>query len=84
MMKPMTHAPESMEPAAAPAEEQKRVLADAAALAEKVARIFRDNSLSMRFGNNPREYVFVEGWLAISRANNEQPHATVKEVVKDP
>jgi hypothetical protein len=84
MIKPLPHAPESMDPAAAPAEEQKRILADAAALAEEVARIVRDNGLSMRFGNNPREYVFVEGWLAISRANNEQPHATVKEVVRDP
>jgi hypothetical protein len=85
-MKPIaTPGAESMEAAAvAPAVEQKRVLADAAALAQEVARIVRENGLSMHFGSNPREYVFVEGWLAISRANNEQPHATVKEVVRDP
>jgi hypothetical protein len=84
-MKPMTRIPEPMEqPAPSTADEQKRILADAAVLAEQVARIVRDNGLSMRFGNNPREYVFVEGWLTISRANNEQPHATVKEVVRDP
>lgn len=65
------------------AEEQRRILADAAALAEQVARIVRDNGLSMRFGANPREYVFVEGWLAISRVNNEQPQASVREVVRD-
>ena len=50
-----------------------------AAHAEYYARIVRDNGLSMRFGTNPREYVFVEGWLTISRVNNEQPHATVKD-----
>jgi len=84
----MATAPKLVEPAVqvpvSTAEEQQRVLADAAKLAEQVARIVRDNSLSMRFGNNPREYVFVEGWLTISRVHNEQPHATVKEVVHPP
>lgn len=72
------------QPLLSTAEEQRRILADAAALAEQVARIVRDNGLSMRFGTNPREYVFIEGWLAISRVNHEQPHATVKDVVRDP
>jgi hypothetical protein len=84
-MKPIPHVSEQSDQAAAStAEEQRRSLADAAALAEQVARIVRDNGLSLRFGSNPREYVFIEGWQAISRVNNEQPHATVKEVVRDP
>jgi len=84
-MKPTTLCSEPMEqPVLSTSDEQRRVMADAAALAEQVARIVRDNGLSMRFGSNPREYVFVEGWQAISRVNNEQPHATVKDVARDP
>lgn len=84
-MMPTTHAPEPQEQGSlSTAEEQRRALSDAAALAEQVARIVRDNGLSMRFGANPREYVFVEGWLAISRVNHEQTHAAVKDVVRDP
>jgi len=70
--------------AMAAAAEQRETLANAAALAEEVARIVRDNGLSMRFANNPREYVRVEGWLTISRVNNEQPHAKIEAVTRDP
>lgn len=79
---------ESPSPSPAPAvpalEEQRQVLANAAALAEQVARIVKENGLSMKFGANPREYVRVEGWLTISRVQNEQPHAKVEQVVRDP
>lgn len=71
-------------PSMPPAADQKEILANAAALAEEVARIVRDNGLSMRFANNPREYVRVEGWLTISRVNNEQPHAKIESVTRDP
>lgn len=71
-------------PAVPALEEQRQVLANAAALAEQVARIVKENGLSMKFGANPREYVRVEGWLTISRVQNEQPHAKVEGVVRDP
>ncbi|MBV8881779.1 MAG: hypothetical protein JO332_17610 [Planctomycetaceae bacterium] len=71
-------------PTMPPAADQREILANAAALAEEVARIVRDNGLSMRFANNPREYVRVEGWLTISRVNNEQPHAKIESVTRDP
>ncbi|HXG60453.1 MAG TPA: hypothetical protein VNO22_03685 [Planctomycetota bacterium] len=81
----MAHEPLPSPSSAVPAlEEQRQVLANAAALAEQVARIVKENGLSMKFGNNPREYVRVEGWLTISRVQNEQPHAKVEEVVRDP
>lgn len=83
----MTPSPESTPPKSASmptAADQRETLANAAALAEEVARIVRDNGLSMRFANNPREYVRVEGWLTISRVNNEQPHAKIESVTRDP
>lgn len=64
--------------------EQRQILKNAAALARDVARIVKENGLSKRFGQSAREHVFVEGWLTISRVNNEQPHAEVKGVLKDP
>jgi hypothetical protein len=84
-MKPTNQPGDAAEPPVhSTADEQRRAMADAAALAEQVARIVQGNGLSMRFGTSPREYVFIEGWQAISRVNNEQPHATVKDVVRDP
>lgn len=84
----LTPTPESLPPVPhspmAAASEQRETLANAAALAEEVARIVRDNGLSMRFANNSREYVRVEGWLTISRVNNEQPHAKIEAVTRDP
>jgi hypothetical protein len=67
-----------------PPEEQRQTLASAAALAQEVARIVKENGLSLRFGSGPREYVRTEGWLTISRVNNEQPHAKVEGVSRDP
>jgi hypothetical protein len=83
-MNPSTEAAAPQHPAMPPAADQREILANAAALAEEVARIIRDNGLSMRFANNPREYVRVEGWLTISRVNNEQPHAKIESVTRDP
>lgn len=86
MVSDMTPAPEPtpQHPAMPAAADQRETLANAAALAEEVARIVRDNGLSMRFANNAREYVRVEGWLTISRVNNEQPHAKIESVTRDP
>lgn len=63
-------------------QQQKAALTNAASLAGDVAKIVRDNGLSKRFGSSPKEHVFVEGWLTISRVNNEAPHAEIKEVQK--
>jgi len=65
-------------------QEQRAALTNAAALARDVAKIVKDNGLSRRFGSAAKEHVFVEGWLTISRVNNEQPHAEVKATFKDP
>jgi len=83
-MNPSPEATTAPHPAMPTAADQRETLANAAALAEEVARIVRDNGLSMRFANNPREYVKVEGWLTISRVNNEQPHAKIESVTRDP
>ena len=83
-MNPSPEATAAQHSAMPPAADQRETLANAAALAEEVARIVRDNGLSMRFANNPREYVRVEGWLTISRVNNEQPHAKIESVTRDP
>lgn len=58
---------------------QKEHLKNAAALAADVAKIVRDNGLSKNFGG-AKDHVFVEGWLTISRVNNEAPHAKIEAV----
>ncbi len=60
--------------------QQKEQLKNAAALAQDVAKIVKENGLSKRFGSSPKEHVFVEGWLTISRVNNEAPHSKVEAV----
>lgn len=61
-------------------QQQKAALTNASALAQDVAKIVKDNGLAKRFGSSPKEHVFVEGWLTISRVNNEAPHAKVESV----
>lgn len=61
-------------------QQQKAALTNASALAQDVAKIVRENGLSKRFGSSPKEHVFVEGWLTISRVNNEAPHAKIEAV----
>lgn len=63
-------------------EGQRTALGAAAALAGEVAKIVRANGLSRRFGGQ-KEHVYVEGWLTISRVQNEEPHAKVEEVIRD-
>ena len=60
--------------------QQKEALKNAASLAQDVAKIVKDNGLAKKFGSSPKEHVFVEGWLTISRVNNEAPHAKVESV----
>lgn len=64
--------------------QQRESLKAAGALASEVTKIVKANGLSRSFGKGGREHVFIEGWLTISRVNNEQPHAEVKDVRKDP
>src|SRR5262245_25519523 len=59
---------------------QRQTLADASALAQQVAKIVKDNGLSKAFKAGAKEHVYVEGWLTISRVNNEAPHAKVESV----
>lgn len=61
-------------------QQQKEQLKNAAALAQDVAKIVKENGLAKRFGSSIKEHVFVEGWLTISRVNNEAPHAKVEAV----
>ncbi len=61
-------------------QQQKAALTNASALAQDVAKIVRDNGLSKKFGTGPKEHVFVEGWLTISRVNNEAPHSKIEAV----
>ena len=61
-------------------QQQKEQLKNAAALAQDVAKIVKENGLAKRFGSSPKEHVFLEGWLTISRVNNEAPHAKVDAV----
>src|SRR6185436_11548885 len=61
-------------------QQQKEQLKNAAALAQDVAKIVKENGLAKRFGSSPKEHVFLEGWLTISRVNNEAPHAKVEAV----
>lgn len=64
--------------------QQRESLKAAGALAKEVAKIVKDNGLSRTFSKGGREHVSIEGWLTISRVNNEQPHAEVKDVKRDP
>lgn len=60
--------------------QQKEQLKNAAALAQDVAKIVKENGLSRSFKAGAKEHVYVEGWLTISRVNNEAPHAKVEAV----
>jgi len=63
--------------------EQHQSLSAASALATSVARIIEEKGLSRRFGASDKAHVFVEGWLTISRVQNEQPHTRIEDVTRD-